>query len=185
MIVTVRPRTGPETSYIGRSDGSYTAFPMVCLVNGYSASASEIVAACLQDHGRAIVIGSRSYGKGSVQTIHSFDSGVLKLTTATYWRPISDPKTGKGNINKPSTSGKEEDEWGVTPNPGYALKLPTKELNELQDFQRDREIIHRPDKRSKNPPTTEFRDRQLDMALDYLRGQIRTAAKANGKKEGS
>src|SRR6516162_7089786 len=97
MIVTIRPRNGPETSYVGRSDGSYTAFPMVCLVNGYSASASEIVAACLQDHGRAIVIGSRSYGKGSVQTIHSFDSGVLKLTTATYWRPISDPKTGKGN----------------------------------------------------------------------------------------
>jgi len=185
VIVTVRPRTGPETSYIGRSDGSLTAFPMVCLVNGYSASASEIVAACLQDHGRAIVMGSRSYGKGSVQTIHSFDSGVLKLTTATYWRPISDPKTGKGNINKPSTSGKEEDEWGVTPNPGYTLKLPTKELNELMDFQRDREIIHRPNKRSKNPPTTEFRDRQLDMALDYLRGQIRSTAKANGKKEGS
>jgi len=177
--VTIRPRNGPETSYIGRSDGSYTTFPMVCLVNGYSASASEIVAACLQDHNRAIVMGTRSYGKGSVQTIHSFDSGVLKLTTATYWRP-----SGR-NINKPSTAGKDEDEWGVTPNPGYVLKLPTKEMNELQDFQRDREIIHRPDRRSKSPPTTEFQDRQLDMALEYLRGQIRTAAKGNGKKEGS
>ena len=179
LIVTIRPRNGPETSYIGRSDGSYTTFPMVCLVNGYSASASEIVAACLQDHNRAIVMGTRSYGKGSVQTIHSFDSGVLKLTTATYWRP-----SGR-NINKPSTAGKDEDEWGVTPNPGYVLKLPTKEMNELQDFQRDREIIHRPDRRSKSPPTTEFQDRQLDMALEYLRGQIRTAAKGNGKKEGS
>jgi C-terminal peptidase prc len=184
LIVTIRPRNGPETSYIGRSDGSYTTFPMVCLVNGYSASASEIVAACLQDHGRAIILGSRSYGKGSVQTIHSFDSGVLKLTTATYWRPISDPKTGKGNINKPSTQGRDEDEWGVTPNRGFVLKLPTKELNELQDYQRDREIIHRQDRR-KNPPTTDFRDRQLDMALEYLRGQIRTAANSNAKKEGS
>jgi carboxyl-terminal processing protease len=151
---------------------------MVCLVNGYSASASEIVAACLQDHGRAIVMGTRSYGKGSVQTIHSFDTGILKLTTATYWRP-----SGR-NINKPSTPGKDEDEWGVTPNPGYVLKLPTKELNELQDFQRDREIIHKSDRRSKNPPN-EFRDRQLDMALEYLRAQISTAARENGKKEGS
>src|SRR5260370_12441502 len=151
---------------------------MVCMVNGYSASASEIVAACLQDHNRAIVMGTRPYGKGSVQAIHSFDSGVLKLTTATYWRP-----SGR-NINKPSTAGREEDEWGVTPNQGYVVKLPTKELNELQDHQRDREIIQRPDRR-KNPPSADFRDRQLDMALEYLRGQIRTAAKGNGKKEGS
>src|SRR5690606_28672181 len=63
MIVTIKQRKGPETSYIGRSDGSFLEFPMVCLVNGYSASGSEIVSACLQDHGRAIIIGSRSYGK--------------------------------------------------------------------------------------------------------------------------
>ncbi len=71
---------------------------MVCLVNGGSASASEIVSACLQDHGRAIIIGSRSYGKGSVQTIHPFETGGrLKLTTATFWRPSD------RNLNKAST----------------------------------------------------------------------------------
>src|SRR5262249_39112884 len=75
MIVTIRPRVGAETSYIGKSDGSYLAFPMVCLVNGGSASASEIVSACLQDHHRAVIVGSRSYGKGSVQTIHPFETG--------------------------------------------------------------------------------------------------------------
>ena len=50
LIVTIRPRNGPETSYVGKADGSYASFPMVCLVNGGSASASEIVSACLQDH---------------------------------------------------------------------------------------------------------------------------------------
>ena len=72
---------------------------MVCLVNGGSASGSEIVAAALQDHKRAIVIGERSYGKGSVQNILPFEptGGQIKLTTATFWRP-----NGK-NLNKSST----------------------------------------------------------------------------------
>jgi C-terminal peptidase prc len=185
MIVTIRPRNGPETSYVGHADGRFSTFPMVCLVNGYSASASEIVSACLQDHGRAIIMGSRSYGKGSVQTIHPFSDtgGRLKLTTATFWRPVSDPKTGKGNLNKTSTPGRDEDEWGVKPDPGYTLKLSMKELNDLQDHQRDREIIHRPDKRNE-AKSNGFHDRQLEMALEYLRGQIKTAAKGSSKKAG-
>jgi C-terminal peptidase prc len=179
LIVTIRPGHGPETSYIGKSDGSYLTFPMVCLVNGYSASGSEIVAACLQDHGRAIIVGSRSYGKGSVQTIHPFDTGgKLKLTTATYWRP------NNKNINKASTQGRDEDEWGVTPDKGFILNLPTKEVYDLQDHLRDAEIIHRPDRVSPDAAAkTEFRDRQLQMALDYLRGQIRTAAKGEASKK--
>jgi C-terminal peptidase prc len=178
LIVTIRPRHGPETSYIGKSDGSYLTFPMVCLVNGYSASGSEIVAACLQDHGRAVIMGTRSYGKGSVQTIHPFDTGgQLKLTTATYWRP-----NGK-NINKTSTQGRDEDEWGVSPDKGCALELPTKELYDLQDHHRDSEIIRRPDRRAPDPAKADFRDRQLEQALEYLRGQIRTAAKAGSTKK--
>ena len=135
MIVTIKPRKGAETSYVGQSGGRYTTFPMVCLVNGYSASGSEIVSACLQDHHRAVIMGTRSYGKGSVQTIERFETtgGQLKLTTATFWRP-----NGK-NLNKASTSGKDEDTWGVTPDKGYDLKLSIKELNDLQDAQRDQE----------------------------------------------
>jgi C-terminal peptidase prc len=178
LIVTIRPRNGPETSYMGKSDGSYTTFPMVCLINGGSASASEIVSACLQDHGRAIVIGTRSYGKGSVQTIHPFETGGrLKLTTATFWRP-----TGR-NLNKSSTNGKDEDEWGVTPNEGFTLKLNNKELGELAEYQRDREIIHAPGYKP-SETVAAFRDRQLDLALDYLRAQIKTAKAAANKKSG-
>jgi C-terminal peptidase prc len=172
MIVSIRPRTGAEISYIGKHDGSYTAFPMVCLVNGYSASGSEIVAACLQDHNRAVIIGSRSWGKGSVQTILPFDTGgKLKITTATFWRP-----NGK-NLHKASTQGREEDEWGVSPHTGYVLNLPTKELYDLQDHLRQQEVIARPDRRA-TEARPGFRDRQLDLALEYLRNQIKAG---NGK----
>jgi C-terminal peptidase prc len=181
LIVSIRKRNAPEESYVGKADGSFTTFPMVCLVNGGSASASEIVSACLQDHGRAVIVGSRSYGKGSVQTIHSFTTdagkGKLKVTTATFWRP-----NGR-NLNKASTQGRDEDVWGVTPNTGFNLKLPTKELYDLQDYLRDQEIIH-PSGYVPSATITDFHDRQLEMALDYLRGQIKTASQATKKPGG-
>lgn len=178
LIVTIRQRDGKETSYVGRSDGSYITFPMVCLINGGSASASEIVSACLQDHGRAIIIGSRSFGKGSVQTIHGFENqSIIKLTTATFWRP-----SGR-NLNKSSTPGKDTDEWGVTPNKGYEIKLSNKEDADLFEHLREAEVI-----RGSPPPgappreaRTEFRDRQLDAALEYLRNQIRGQANKGGR----
>ncbi len=114
LIVTIRPRVGREQSYTGEHEGSLLDFPMVCLVNGHSASGSEIVSACLQDHKRALIVGERSYGKGSVQNIQPFEDGELKLTTASFWRP-----NGK-NLNRSSTSGKEDAEWGVTPDRGYS-----------------------------------------------------------------
>src|ERR1017187_2423491 len=175
MIVTIRSRDGKETSYVGRSDGSFLTFPMVCLINGGSASASEIVSACLQDHGRAIIVGSRSYGKGSVQTIHGFDNfSILKLTTATFWRP-----NGK-NLNKASTKGKDTDEWGVTPDKGFDIKLSKKEENDLFDHLREAEIIRGG---QKIETKSDFRDRQLDAAVEYLRNQIRTAARQDAKRD--
>jgi carboxyl-terminal processing protease len=168
-IVTIRPRVGREQTERGHHEGSLLDFPMVVLVNGMSASGSEIVAACLQDHERAIVMGERSYGKGSVQNIQPFEGGELKLTTASFWRP-----SGK-NLNKSSTSGKDEDEWGVTPNRGFTLKLSERERDELWEQQQDAQIIPRRDIPPKEKKT-EFKDRQLEMALSYLRGQIRTAA---------
>jgi C-terminal peptidase prc len=177
VIVSIRPRVGRELTYPGENEGSFLEFPMVCLVNGYSASGSEIVAACLQDHKRALVMGERTYGKGSVQNIQPFEGGELKLTTASFWRP-----SGK-NLNKSSTGGKDEEDWGVLPDKGYALKLSPKEREELIRAQKDSEIIPRRDLPAKETKP-EFKDRQLQMALDYLRGQIRTAAKAEYKRAG-
>ncbi len=170
LIVTIRPREGREASYTGEHEGSYLGFPMVCLVDSNSASGSEIVAACLQDHKRAIVMGERSYGKGSVQTIMPFEGGEMKVTTASFWRP-----NGK-NLNKLSTKGQESDEWGVTPNKGFVMKLSYRERRNLYEHFHDSEIIPRHDAPATDKPkekeAEEFKDRQLGMALDYLKNQI-------------
>jgi C-terminal peptidase prc len=163
LIVSIRPRVGREAKFNGKSEGSMTDFPMVCMVNGGSASGSEIVSAALQDHKRAYIVGERSYGKGSVQNIMDFDDGDLKLTTATFWRP-----SGK-NLNKSSTKGGDDEEWGVTPD--KVVKLTSKERGDLQEHLRNTEIIHPKGKTPKEK--TEFEDKQLNAALDYLRSYIK------------
>jgi carboxyl-terminal processing protease len=172
-IVSIRARIRPEQEIAGHSRGSLLDFPMVCLVNSYSASGSEIVSACLQDHDRAYLIGERSYGKGSVQHILDYDGGEIKLTTATFWRP------NKKNLNKSSTSGKDEDEWGVMPN--KVIKLTAKERGDLDEHLHNSEVIKRKDKPAE---VKKFEDKQLDAALKYLRGQINTASRNALKKAG-
>jgi C-terminal peptidase prc len=177
LIVSIRNRAGREKRWRGEHAGSLLDFPMVCLVNGGSASGSEIVSAALQDHKRALIIGERSYGKGSVQNILDYPAegeGEIKLTTASFWRP-----SGK-NLNKSSTGGKDEDEWGVIPD--KVVKLTPKEREDLGEHQHNLEIIERPDKRKANKP--EFKDRQLEAALEYLRGQIKMAGRLPSKRAG-
>jgi carboxyl-terminal processing protease len=174
LIVTIKPRVGREVKYKGFHEGSYLDFPMVCMVNGGSASGSEIVSACLQDHKRAVIIGERSYGKGSVQNIQTFGEGEIKLTTASFWRP-----NGK-NLNKSSTAGKDDEDWGVRPDSGYEVKLSRKETEDLAEHQEDVKVIPPPGK-SPKAKAAEFKDRQLEKALDYLRDQIKLAARVEAK----
>ena len=88
-IVSTRGRAGePLERWEAHARGTRPAWPMVALINGYTASAAEILAGALQDHRRATLVGTRSFGKGSVQRlIELSDGSALKLTTATYFTP--------------------------------------------------------------------------------------------------
>jgi len=88
-IVTVKGRDpSKDRVYSATAEGTFKDLPVVCLINQGSASASEIVAGCLRDHQRAMLVGETSYGKGSVQNVFRVGEGTaLKLTTAQYFTP--------------------------------------------------------------------------------------------------
>ena len=123
-IVSTKTRGGQIEEIADATPGTLVdpSKPMAILVDHDSASASEIVSAALQDHERAIIGGTRSFGKGTVQNIMPLEFGrsALKLTVAKYYRPSD------RNIHR-SKDAKEEDEWGVTPDNGLLVEmdLPT------------------------------------------------------------
>jgi carboxyl-terminal processing protease len=170
-IVRVQARDPDRfIDFAGQREGSLLGFPMVCLINGSSIMASELVAAALQDHKRAFVIGERSLGRARVQNVREVDmvdpktgeeaKGELQFTTADFRRPSG------ATLHKRSTPGRESDKWGVVPD--KVVKLTAREQAGLAEHLLKLERIEDPDRRSK----PSFEDRQLAAALDYLRARL-------------
>lgn len=171
-IVSTEGRNSKPKVWEAHKTGTFEGFAMAVLVNRYSASASEIVAACLQDHNRAVVVGERTWGKGSVQTVVELENGtsMLKLTTADYHRP-----SGKNIHRFPDAS--EKDEWGVIPNADFTVPLSATETIQWMNYRRDRDIVRKPPEPAPSEPsaTPPFVDRPLQKAVEYLQQQLRDA----------
>ncbi len=114
-IVSTRGRSDGEHTYEAHADPTDWTWPLVVVIDGSSASAAEIVAGALRDAGRATIVGARSYGKGSVQSVFEYEDGsALKLTIARYYLPKGEPIGDRTGItpdievalaNPPSVAG--------------------------------------------------------------------------------
>lgn len=97
VVCTVQGVHHPPQVYSAAGSARFPTLPLVVLMNGGTASAAEIVAAAVADNGRAVLVGERTYGKASVQTVHELSNGgALKLTTARYRTPVGLDITGLG-----------------------------------------------------------------------------------------
>jgi carboxyl-terminal processing protease len=176
LIVKTKGRNGwdDKVYYASPENTVFTAkaTPIVVLADRYSASASEIVAACLKDHGRAVVAGERTWGKGTVQNVIPLEGGTsaLKLTTASYWRP------NDKNIHR-SRKATEEDDWGVRPSPGLEVKLTEQEYQKLYEQRRNEDVLRDKDTpgTSNDPQQEPIEDPQLEKAIDYIEGLLAPA----------
>ena len=173
-IVSTRGRNADETQRYNARPGNDLSHgkPMVVLINGGSASASEIVAGALQDHKRATIMGTRSFGKGSVQTIIPLgQNGALRLTTARYYTPSGrsiqakgiDPETIVLEDVPDDLKGKD-DTKGEASLKGHLMNGGT------ADEKQGSQAYVPPDQKN---------DKQLIAALNLLRG-ITTKASAAG-----
>jgi carboxyl-terminal processing protease len=168
LIVSVEGRQQDQKmKFYAHPDGNFFQYPLVVLVNGGSASGAEIVAGAIQDQGRGIIVGTQTFGKGSVQTIIPLKDGSgLRLTTARYYTPNGRSIQAKGIVPdiivKPSRSEEEKE--------ALAPKLPAE-----RDLERHLIDVEKGVPKEKGKPKKEevkekkSVDNQLERALELLK----------------
>ncbi len=161
VVSTVGPNGQKTNEYRARPDHTQPPIPVVALINQGSASASEIVAGALQDYHRALIVGQRSFGKGSVQDLFKIGSGqaYLKLTTQYYALP-----NGRIIHRKPLA-----DDWGVSPD--LEVKMTEDQVQHAIEFRQEVDIIRYPNDPAPvaedgTPTTQPVAQQILDEGLD-------------------
>ncbi|MHC4114229.1 MAG: S41 family peptidase [Planctomycetota bacterium] len=138
LIVRTQPRFGIATYISANKENTYPNYPIVVLINSFTASASEIIAGVLRDpkHNRATLVGERTYGKGSVQKITDCPGGgtQLKYTAAYYHLPSGQRVESRDRIRKP-----DAENWGILPD--VNVKLQSDELCQIAKVRKANEFI--------------------------------------------
>ena len=172
VIVSTRGRGRPEETVFATAKDTLPNFPLIVLVNGSSASAAEIVAGSLKDNHRALLIGSRTFGKGSVQELMPLEqnSGELKMTVAYYYLP-----SGRLVHRK-----KDATDWGVIPQ----ITINTDPAQEVKILRErfDTEVFLKPGTAPSTAPATvqAAADVQLQRAIDTMTALIVLQGSQNG-----
>ena len=173
LIVSTKGREGEEERAYASAEGTLPDFPLIVLVNGSSASASEVVSGALSDNGRAVILGERTFGKGIVQSVIALPSGEghLKITEQNYYLP-----SGRSIQRKDDSS-----EWGVDPDPGFYVPMTDEQYRTMLRIRRDQEIIKPEDERESESDWSDpewilrtLKDGQLSAAVRALRARLET-----------
>jgi carboxyl-terminal processing protease len=158
-----------QTVARARADGGDTTLPLVILVNQYSASASEIVSGALKDHNRALVVGERTFGKGSVQMLFPLSdrTAYLKLTTSHYYLPAG------RCIHREETS----QEWGVDPD--VTVEMTPEQMRAAIDARQELDIL----RDANSAPAEPALEKVKDVAPEVRQEVKEVANAAGGKKD--
>jgi len=166
LIVSMEGRREDQKmKFYAHPQGTIARYPLIVLVNGGSASASEIVAGAVQDHGRGILVGTQTFGKGSVQTIFPMKDGSgLRLTTAKYFTPNGRSIQAKGILPDVIVKPALPEEEKIVPPPKPPALPAEKDLERHLMDNKEKEKTKKEEVKEKKPS-----DPQLERALELLK----------------
>jgi carboxyl-terminal processing protease len=166
LIVSMEGRREDQKmKFYAHPQGTIARYPLIVLVNGGSASASEIVAGAIQDHGRGILVGTQTFGKGSVQTIFPMKDGSgLRLTTARYFTPNGRSIQAKGILPDVIVKPALPEEEKIVPPPKPPALPAEKDLERHLIDNKEKEKTKKEEVKEKKPS-----DPQLERALELLK----------------